>query len=120
MDLMDLKKRIAARRPAFFRTEWFRYKKLKAVWRKPRGITNKIRLCKRGKPAMPDSGYRSPKAVRGLHPSGLLEVLVFNPNQLDAIDPKAQGARIGGTVGKRKRGTILKKADDLGIQVFNR
>jgi large subunit ribosomal protein L32e len=46
--------------------------------------------------------------------------LVYNPSNLDAIDPKTQAAKIGGTVGGKKRATIIEKADQLKIRVLNR
>ena len=36
------------------------------------------------------------------------------------IDPQMQAARIGATVGMKKRITIEQKADELGIRVLNR
>jgi large subunit ribosomal protein L32e len=39
---------------------------------------------------------------------------------LQGIDPKVEAARIGGTVGTRKRREIVESADKLGIRVLNR
>ena len=65
-------------------------------------------------------GYRGPKLARNLHPSGFEEVMVYRVEDLNRIDPERQAARIGGTVGVRKRIEIIKKADELGIKVLNR
>jgi len=65
-------------------------------------------------------GYRTPKAVRGLHPSGFKEVLVHNVNELREINPDIEGARIASTVGYKKRIDIESEADNLGIHVFNK
>jgi large subunit ribosomal protein L32e len=65
-------------------------------------------------------GYGGPKKVKGLHPSGFEEVMVHNVNDLKDIDPKKQAARIGHTVGTKKRMAIEGKADELGIRVLNR
>lgn len=112
---------ISGRRPAFKRQEWFRYAKFKdSTWRKPKGIHSKMkrRLKRRG--PIVDIGFRGPASVRGLHPTGFEEVLVYNVDNLDNIDPKKQAIRIGGTVGTKKRMAIEDRADELGIRVLNR
>ena len=45
---------------------------------------------------------------------------MYNPGQVDKVDPKVQAIRIGGTVGGKKRMAIIEKADELGIRVLNR
>jgi len=109
-----------AKQPAFIRNEWFRYKRLERVWRRPRGQTNKLRENYRYRPAKVRVGYGKPKTVRGLHPSGFQEVMVFRVEDLGEIDPKVQAARIGSTVGTRKRREIVESADKMGIRVLNR
>ena len=112
---------ISGRRPAFKRQEWFRYAKFKdSTWRKPKGIHSKMkrRLKRRG--PIVDIGFRGPASVRGLHPTGFEEVLVYNVEGLENIDPKKQAVRIGGTVGTKKRMAIEDRADELGIRVLNR
>jgi len=111
---------ISGRRPAFKRQEWFRYAKLGEKWRKPKGIHSKMkRRLKRRQPIV-DIGFRGPASVRGLHPSGFEEVLVYNVDGLEEIDPKVQAVRIGGTVGTKKRIAIEDRAAELGIRVLNR
>ena len=65
-------------------------------------------------------GYGKVASVRDFHPSGFQEVLVHRPEDLDDIDPAVQAARVGGTVGGRKRVLIHERADELGIRVLNR
>ena len=72
------------------------------------------------RPPVVDIGFRGPAEVRGLHPSGFEEVMVYNVEGLEGIDPKAQAVRIGGTVGTKKRIDIQERADELGIRVLNR
>ena len=67
-----------------------------------------------------DIGFRGPASVRNLHPSGFEEVLVYNVDGLEGIDPKKQAVRIGGTVGTKKRMAIENRAEELGIRVLNR
>jgi large subunit ribosomal protein L32e len=106
-------------KPAFKRRGIHRKKKLDDVWRRPRGLHNKQRRQFRAKGALPQPGYGSPAAVRGLHPSGYEEVLVFTPAELSALNPDTQAIRIGGTVGNRKRGLIQDQALELGLKVLN-
>ena len=117
--LLRLRRRIASKRPRFRRQESWRYVRIKENWRRPRGIDSKMRLKKKGWPPSPSVGYRGPKAVRGLHPSGYEEVLVYNVGDLAAIDPETQAIRIAGAVGARKRAQILEEAERRGIKVLN-
>ena len=120
MDLLAKRAAIDDRRPAFLRQEWFRFSRLGEKWRKPKGIHSKMRRHYGYRPPIVSIGYGSPKEVRGYHPSGFQEVMVHNPAQLEKINPKIQAARVGGTVGFKKRLAIEKRADELGIRVLNR
>ena len=111
---------ISGNRPAFKRQEWFRYQKLGEAWRRPRGIHSKMRRGMKRRPPMVEIGYGGPALVRGLHPSGFEEVMVYNVDGLEDIDPKTQAARIGGTVGVKKRIAIENRAKELGIRVLNK
>ncbi|MBR7124573.1 MAG: 50S ribosomal protein L32e [Candidatus Methanomethylophilaceae archaeon] len=111
---------INGRRPAFKRQEWFRYSKLGESWRRPKGIHSKMKRCLKRRPNCVDIGYRGPASVRNLHPSGFEEVLVYNVDGLEGVNPKVQAVRIGGTVGVKKRLAIQARADELGIRVLNR
>ena len=117
--LMKLKKKMSKKKPNFERPESWRYKRIYKNWRKPKGIDNKTRQRKKGWPAEPSVGYGSYRAVRGLHPSGMEEVIIFNVGDLAIIDPETQCARIGGSVGARKRGKIVEEALKREIRVLN-
>ena len=119
-DALAKRAMISGRRPAFKRQEWFRYSKLGEKWRKPKGIHSKMKRQLKRRPPMVDVGFRGPVAARDLHPSGFEEVLVYNVDGLEGIDPKKQAVRIGGTVGTKKRIAIEDRADELGIRVLNR
>ena len=109
-----------AQRPRFRRQEWFRYKMFGDEWRKPQGGQSKLRRHFGYRWNVPSIGYRGPRAVRGLHPSGFQEVLVHNERQLEGLDAGKQAVRIAHGVGTRKRGLIEKVCDDKGLRVLNR
>jgi large subunit ribosomal protein L32e len=117
--LMKIRSNIKKKRPHFKRFESWRLVRIKDQWRKPRGIDNKMRTELKGWPKSVKPGYRGPTHVRGLHPSGLSEVMVWNASDLDKINPENQVARVGGTVGGRKREAIKERADELNIRVLN-
>ena len=109
------------KQPKFRRQEWYRYKRLsKTGWRKPKGYQSSQRLNRKYRSPMVRIGFGKVTEARGLHPSGFSEVMVHRPDDLEIIDPKTEAARIGKTVGKRKRIAIHEKADELGIRVLNR
>jgi large subunit ribosomal protein L32e len=119
-DLLRARKRVSATRPKFVRQESWRYIRLAENWRKPKGIDNKMRKQMSGVPPLVKVGYRGPKRARGLHPSGYKDKLVHNIRDLEKLDPKTDAARIGHSVGRRKRIDLVNKADALGIKVLNR
>jgi large subunit ribosomal protein L32e len=104
----------------FKRQEYSRYKKLGIKWRRPRGKTSKMRRYEAGKPAMPSIGYGSPKAERGLHPSGFKDVLVRNMSELENLDPITEAGRISASIGRKKKEMMLDKASELGIKILNK
>jgi large subunit ribosomal protein L32e len=109
------------KQPAFRRQEWFRYRRLSRTgWRKPKGNDSSMRKNRKYRPPMARVGFGKLASVRGLHPSGFREVMVHRPDDLDAIDPNTEAARVGARVGGRKRAFIHERADELGIRVLNR
>ena len=118
-ELLAARKKVAQKRPDFVRQESWRYDRLAENWRKPKGKDNKMRKQKSGMPALVKVGYRGPRASRGLHPSGYRDIVIHNTAELSKLDPKKDAARIGHTVGKKKRIEIISKAVELGIKVLN-
>jgi len=117
---LRLRKQIKNRKPEFLREEWFRYGKLsRRTWRKPDGLTSKMRLHKKYRPSVVRIGFRGPRETRGFHSSGFEEVFVYNVNDLTRINPDKQAARIGSSVGTKKRLEIQKKAEELDIRILN-
>jgi large subunit ribosomal protein L32e len=118
-EMLQARKKISETRPKFVRQESWRYDRLAENWRKPKGKDNKMRKQFSGVPPIVKIGYRGPKAARGLHPSGFIDHIVFNVNDLARLDAKKDAARLAHTVGTRKRKEILAKAATLGIKVLN-
>jgi len=116
---LETRKEIKKRTPEFLREEWFRYKKIPRNWRRPDGITSKMRRNFKYRPSKVRVGFRGPSDVRGLHSSGFEEVMIYNINDLSGLDAKTQAARIGATVGTKKRMAIEKKAKELDIRILN-
>ena len=106
-------------KPQFNRQDYHKKKRTPTSWRRPRGGLSKQRRGVKGKGPKVEAGFRSPKAVRGLHPSGFEEVRVENPDDLEGVDGDRQAARIGSTVGGRKRERIEELAEEAGIRVLN-
>lgn len=118
--LLRLRNLMSRIRPRFIRMNSWYLARLEDNWRSPRhSLDNKIRKQRKGYPPMVKVGYRGPKAVRGLHPSGFQEVIVYNVKDLEKVDPSIQAVKIASTVGRRKRLEIIKKAEELGIRVLN-
>jgi len=107
------------KRPRFVREESWRYKRVKEPWRSPKGKSSRVRRSKEGWPPVVKIGYARPKATRGRHPSGLKEVMVWRPKDLEGIDSKTQAARIAHTVGENKRVQILEDAKKANIRILN-
>lgn len=106
--------------PEFVRQESWRYKRLQTGWRKPKGIDNHQRKQKsRGRPGLVKVGYGGPKISRGLHPSGFTDNLVYNLTDLEKLNPKTDGIRLGHSVGTKKRKEIIVKAMEKKFKVFN-
>jgi len=118
-ELVAKRKQYSDNRPAFVRQESWRYVRIHPEWRKPKGVDSKMRRQDKGWPPLVRVGYRGPAESRGLHPSGHYEALVHRPADLERLVPGRDTARIGRTVGAKKRDLILERATELGIRVLN-
>jgi len=116
---LELRAQIKSRTPYFRRFESWRFVRLDDPWRKPKGVDNHQRLSVKGWPHLVKIGYRVPKDVRYLHPSGFRDVLVHNMKELEALSPETDAARIAAGVGRRKRIELATRAKDLKIRVLN-
>ena len=117
---LELRDKVAKSRPEFKSPESWRYKRLETTWRKPKGIDNHQRKQKsRGRPGLVKVGYGGPKIARGLHPSGYTDNLVYNIDDLEKLNPKTDGVRIGHSVGTKKRKAIVIKSIEKKFKIFN-
>ncbi len=117
--LLRIANAMRKRQPRFRHEQAHRWVRVSDSWRKLRGIDNATREKRKGRIAMVSPGYRKPKAARGIHPSGYVEVLVHKPSDLEGLDPDLYAIRIGATIGLRKRTEILTVAETMLLKVLN-
>ena len=118
--LLRIRKQQQKSRPSFRRYESWRYVKLKkSGWRKQRGIDDKTRRKTKNGVKSPEVGYRGPKAIRGLHPSGLEDVIVMHIHELDNLNPEIHGIRVARRLGARKRVALIETAREREFRVLN-
>lgn len=117
--MLRIAKEKKKRMPKFHHEQAHRWTRVSESWRRVKGIDSATRERQKGRIAMVSSGYRTPKAVRNLHPSLFVEVRVHRPSELDELDPEVHAVRIASTVGFRKRQEILDAADAKLLRVLN-
>lgn len=119
--LLELRKRVKSKKPEFLRHLWWKKPKFRndPKWRKPKGIDNKMRLKRKGYPPLVEVGYRGPRKVRGLHPSGKIPVIVYSIKDFENLDPGKYIIYIGSTVGLKKRDLLIKTALEKGFEIAN-
>ena len=117
--LIELRKKINKKRPSFRRVESWRYKRVKDSWRKARGIDSRTRIKSKSGVKSPSVGYRGPKKVRGLHPSGYEEVRVHTINDLKDLNNRKHAIKISTNLGIRKRIRVIDYAQSRGFKILN-
>jgi large subunit ribosomal protein L32e len=118
--LFNVRKVQKNKKPSFNRADSHRLKRVPSSWRRPKGVNSKLRKGIKAKGSLVKVGYGSPEAVKGLHPSGYSEILVYNVKDVENVsNPSSEAIRIGRTVGAKKRTMIEEKAAELGIKVLN-
>ncbi|MFX1456122.1 MAG: 50S ribosomal protein L32e [Promethearchaeota archaeon] len=117
--LIELRKKMNRKRPSFRRVESWRYKRVKDSWRKARGIDSKTRKKKKLGVKSPTIGYRGPKKVRGLHPSGYIEVRVTTLEDLQNLNKNKHVIKISSKLGARKRIVLTDYCQKRGFKILN-
>jgi large subunit ribosomal protein L32e len=111
--------KVSLRKPRFPRPYHWTRSKLNAAWRRPKGIDNKLRHAYKGYPATVKVGYRSPRSVRGRHPSGFIPVRVSNAAELNKLDSGINCAVISAKLGAQKFAELEALAIEKGLIVLN-
>jgi large subunit ribosomal protein L32e len=117
--LLELKKKMNKKRPSFRRVESWRYKRVKDSWRKARGIDSQTRKKTKSGVKSPTVGYRSPKKVRGLHPSGYKEVRIITIKDLNNLNKNVHAVKISSKLGSKKRLALIDYCQKKGFKVLN-
>ncbi len=117
--LIELRKKINKKRPSFRRVESWRYVRVKDSWRKARGIDSRTRIKSKSGVKSPSPGYRGPKKIRGLHPSGYEEVRVVTIDDLSTLNNKKHAIKISTQLGVKKRIRLIDYAKNRGFKVLN-
>ncbi|MFX1389871.1 MAG: 50S ribosomal protein L32e [Promethearchaeota archaeon] len=117
--LLGLRKKMDKTRPSFRRVESWRYKRVKDPWRKARGIDSQTRKKTKSGVKSPSVGYRTPKKIRGLHPSGYNEVRVTRIQDLINLNKNFHAIKISSKLGSRKRLALIDYCQKRGFRVLN-
>ena len=117
--LLELRKKMHKKKPSFRRVESWRYKRVKDPWRKARGIDSQTRKKTKSGVKSPTVGYRSPKKVRGLHPSGYEEVRVVKIQELNNLNKNYHAIKISGNLGAKKRIALIDYCQKRGFKILN-
>jgi len=115
--LLEYRKKLKARKPDFIRQDAHKRPALGRKWRRPRGIQSKMRKHLHGYRKSVSTGYSSPRAVKGMHKSGLKPTVVQTLEGIKALG-KGQGAVIG-HVGMKRKLELLRYAAEKNIAVLN-
>lgn len=117
--LINLRKKISSKRPSFRRVESWRLIRVKDPWRKARGIDSCTRTKVKSGVKSPHVGYRGPKKVRGLHPSGYEDVRVVTTADFEGLNPKKHAIKISSTLGAKKRISLIDYAQARNFKILN-
>ena len=117
--LLKVKATLKKRQPKFIRQDAHKHKRVKQVWRSPKGLHSKMKDSKKGYRAKLQGGYQTPKAVRGLDKHGLRPTLVAGVKQMEALDPKVHSIILQGGLGGRKKLAVLDEASKKKFTVLN-
>jgi large subunit ribosomal protein L32e len=64
-------------------------------------------------------GFRSPRDVRGLTPTGFVPRIVRTPSEIEALDAQREAAVVARAVGTRRRLALEEVARRKGLRVLN-
>merc|ERR1719235_208712 len=95
---------------------------IKPCWRRPKGIDGPVRRKFKGKPPMPNIGYRTNKNLRDVMPNAFRKIIVNNTFDLDMLVMQNRNfaAEISHGVSSRNRKNIVERAALLNIHILNK
>ena len=117
--LWHLKQRMSKKKPSFKRIESWRYKRVHGGWRAAKGIDSKTRQKLKSGVKSPNVGYRTPKKVRGLHPSGKKEITISNLKEIEGLSPRQYAVKIASKVGSRKKRILMEELRSKKFVILN-
>ncbi len=117
--MIEVRNALKAKKPTFIRHDAHKKTRIKAVWRRPKGRQNKMRLHRKGYARGISSGFGSPKAVYGLSKEGLQQVIVRSVSELISLDPKVDGVIVSRTTGLQTKQVIIAEASKKGFTLLN-
>merc|ERR1712105_402630 len=102
---------VKKRTKKFIRHQSDRYIRVKANWRKPKGIDNRVRRRFKGQYKMPNIGYGSNKKTRHVMPDGFKKFLIHNTKELEVLlmQNRTFAAEIAHNVSSKKRKDIVER-----------
>ncbi|MBS3117986.1 hypothetical protein J4430_03865 [Candidatus Woesearchaeota archaeon] len=100
------------KKPVFLRQDIYKKKKLKNVWRKPKGIHSKLRRTGRGKRNIPSIGYGSKKKPVEKKPARISSI-----KELGMVE-KGRVIYLSGKVGLKKKIQIIKEAGKKDLTIL--
>ncbi len=118
-ELLTIRKILKSKKPTFIRHDAHKKKRVGTVWRRPTGRQNKMRLHKKGYARGRSTGYGSPVAVRNLSIQGLSQNIVANLKDFSSLDATKDGIIIAGTVGDKKRLSLVAFAEKNKFTILN-
>ncbi len=112
--LLDLKKKMKAKRPTFIRSSAKIKKRVSCSgWRRPKGLQNKMRLKKRGYHRCVDTGYGTPNEIRHVDlKTGLLSIVVSSKKDIEKIDSKTHAVILSSKLGIKKKQELIKIVEE--------
>ena len=117
--LLKIRKALQRKKPNFIAQDTHKRKEVRKRWKKPTGVHSKMREHRKGHPKVVSKGWRSPKKIRGYHPTGLKICYVRNVSDLSPLNNKADAIMISSQVGTKKKIEIIEAAKKKNITVLN-
>lgn len=117
--LLGVRRALKRKKPDFMRSDSYKRRRVKQVWRRPKGRQNKMREQRGGARRRVEPGFGSPRLVYGLSRQGRGVVTVHRPEDIAGIDTLSQAALLSATLGLRKKVEVVKAAMDRNVIILN-